>query len=278
VPEKPSVGGSKRKYEAMAGNVTKHESYHGKRRKTPPIVVNLPNIHGPKPKASFTVIADKIPDSPSLEHNLHPVSRPLPNRPLESDVDDVIKAVMEKRAREAKEAEEAKRVAQEAEEKREREKQEKAEKKRAKAERTEEEKERDRKEKEANKEKRLKKLVGAVVIEAMKSHLKTVGKDAFKAHAQEVWIAFSFHYVLLLILVITGDAKDRGLGEEETYVHRRSSGDSVRGKEEQDNEVCLGIYGSDRAQDQKGETSRSACKEGEGSHLYFSLEAADGGK
>jgi hypothetical protein len=194
VPERPSTsdGGSKRKYEAMAGNGTKHESYYGKRRKTPPIVVNLPNIHGSKPKLSFTAITDKSSDSPSLDYHLYPVPRPLPNRPLESDVDDVIKAVMEKRAREAQEAEEAKRVAQEAEEKREKEKKEKDERKRAKAERTEEEKERDRKEREANKEKRLKKLVGAVVVEAMKSHVKIVGKDAFKAHAQEVWIASLF--------------------------------------------------------------------------------------
>ena len=42
-------------------------------------------------------------------------------------------------------------------------------------------------EQEANKEKRLLKLIGAVVVKCMSKHSKSFDHDAFKKHAKEVW-------------------------------------------------------------------------------------------
>ena len=41
-------------------------------------------------------------------------------------------------------------------------------------------------EKQANKEKRLQKLVGAVVVKVMNKYCKELGHDLFKKHAKEV--------------------------------------------------------------------------------------------
>lgn len=55
--------------------------------------------------------------------------------------------------------------------------------------------------KEANKEKRLLKLVGAVVVKCMSKHSKSFDRDSFKRHAKEV----SSHIVIYLSLDIRID-------------------------------------------------------------------------
>jgi len=85
--------------------------------------------------------------------------------------------------------------------------------------------------KEANKEKRLMKLVGAVVVKYMSKHAKSFDRDGFKKHAKDVRSLFSNETRILLTFCFLADTNHLRQGKEIFELSGRKAGRSLRGKD-----------------------------------------------
>jgi [histone H3]-lysine36 N-trimethyltransferase len=156
--------------------------------------VALPEVEfsGPKPLGFTRVVSDKpVSTKAKAENEENPA---IDQQKKISQTQDSIAAVIaavKKAAEEGQRAkDEAEAKAAEAEQVKKR-KREEREKEKARKKEKLKEKEAHEAEKEVNKEKRLQKLVGAVVVKVMSKYSKELGHDNFKKYAKEVRITLS---------------------------------------------------------------------------------------
>lgn len=107
-------------------------------------------------------------------------------------------------------------------------------------------------ERERNKEKRLLKLVGAVVVKCMSKYAGKMDNDMFKKYAKEVrcFLAspLTCHSVTHPISPRVVNSCHCREGEEIVFLQRGPPGHPLRRKNRQDKKVCKGIYNQSPSQ------------------------------
>jgi hypothetical protein len=105
--------------------------------------------------------------------------------------------------------------------------------------------------KEANKEKRLMKLVGAVVVKYMSKHSKSFDRDSFKKHAKDVCFLFLERKAYFVDFLFLADTNHLRQGKEIFKLSGRKAGRSLRGKGCQNQEICKGVHRQSSPQNRK---------------------------
>ena len=120
-------------------------------------------------------------------------------------------------------------------------------------------------EKEANKEKRLLKLIGAVVVKCMSKYKDQLDHDQFKKYAKEVCclrLVSSHANAALTSNFLAAHARHRGEGEEIVKLQGRQAGRAVRREGGQDQEILQGVYSEGPPQAGEIGQTAQACVHG----------------